>query len=172
MAAATQSVRDDIVQIFEGLLTPMEAKDLEVGVYNNTIDYAGAHKIPLSWSCDLFREIYLSKARNIFANLNNDTYIKNHMLIERLKHGEFAPHDLASMTRESLFPEKWQDIQEAEERILQSAYEITQTSMSDQIICGKCKNNKVSYYEQQTRSGDEAMTTFYTCLVCNHKWKH
>jgi len=37
--------------------------------------------------------------------------------------------------------------------------------------CGKCKCNKVTYYQMQTRSADEPMTTYFTCLGCGAKWK-
>lgn len=38
-------------------------------------------------------------------------------------------------------------------------------------MCLKCKSRKVYTYQMQTRSGDEAMTTFYVCSVCAAKWK-
>jgi DNA-directed RNA polymerase subunit M/transcription elongation factor TFIIS len=164
-------IRDDVTQIFLGLVSAKEAKDIEVGIYNASIDLANANKIPLTWQSDVFREIYLAKARSVFANLNDESYIGNTNLIERLKDGEFQPHDIANMERENIFPEKWRAILEAEDRKLKSAYENTQTAMSDQITCGKCKKKKVSYYELQTRGGDEATSIFYTCLVCGHKWK-
>ena len=81
------------------------------------------------------------------------------------------PHELPFMKREELFPEKWHLIIEKEKLKLKEAYEVKQVSMSDLIKCGKCKNNKVSYQELQTRSGDESMTIFFTCIVCGHKWK-
>lgn len=37
--------------------------------------------------------------------------------------------------------------------------------------CGKCRQNKTTYYEMQTRSADEPMTVFITCHVCNTTWK-
>lgn len=37
--------------------------------------------------------------------------------------------------------------------------------------CGKCKSNKTTYTQAQTRSADEPMTTFVTCLNCGNKWK-
>jgi transcription elongation factor S-II len=168
---AHQIIRDDVTQVFLGLISDKEAKDIEVGIYNASIDYASANKIPATWQCDIFREIYLAKARSVFANLNDESYVGNTGLIERLKDGEFQPHDIAAMDRENVFPEKWRTILEAEERKLKSAYEISQSTMSDEITCGKCKKKKVSYYELQTRSGDEATTIFYTCLVCGHRWK-
>ncbi|CAO2826744.1 uncharacterized protein LOC130800357 [Amaranthus tricolor] len=39
--------------------------------------------------------------------------------------------------------------------------------------CPKCHHGKASFYQMQTRSADEPMTIFYTCLneSCGHKWK-
>ena len=54
----------------------------------------------------------------------------------------------------------------------QAAYEVNVVAMSDRIWCGKCKKNKVTYYEQQTRSADESCTIFYQCLNCGHRWKN
>jgi transcription elongation factor S-II len=42
---------------------------------------------------------------------------------------------------------------------------------SGMFQCGKCKGNKTTYFQMQTRSADEPMTTFVTCLVCKNKWK-
>ena len=41
------------------------------------------------------------------------------------------------------------------------------------LKCGKCKQTKTVYTQAQTRSADEPMTTFVTCLnpACNHTWK-
>jgi len=37
--------------------------------------------------------------------------------------------------------------------------------------CGKCKSMKTTYYQMQTRSADEPLTTFVTCLNCEKRWK-
>jgi DNA-directed RNA polymerase subunit M/transcription elongation factor TFIIS len=42
---------------------------------------------------------------------------------------------------------------------------------SDTVVCNKCKSKKVVFYSLQTRSCDEPMTIFYTCMNCNKKWK-
>ena len=44
-------------------------------------------------------------------------------------------------------------------------------AVSGMFQCGKCKNWKCTYTQAQTRSADEPMTTFVTCIVCNNRWK-
>ena len=39
------------------------------------------------------------------------------------------------------------------------------------LTCGKCKSNKTDYYQMQTRSADEPMTTYANCKACGHRWK-
>ena len=36
--------------------------------------------------------------------------------------------------------------------------------------CRKCGKDEVVYYEKQTRSGDEAMTYYITCVSCQTSW--
>jgi len=150
----------------------LETADLEIGIFNATIDYANSLKIPLTWSSQLFVDTYINIARSIYSNLNKDSYIKNNNLIERFNKKEFLPHNLAYMSCEDIFPEKWKYIIEKQKLKFKAAYEINQVAMTDSIKCGKCKNNKISYYELQTRSGDEAMTCYFNCIVCGHKWKN
>jgi transcription elongation factor S-II len=38
--------------------------------------------------------------------------------------------------------------------------------------CSKCGKRDTSFYQLQTRSADEPMTTFITCNNCGHKWKY
>lgn len=166
-------IRDKVVNLFIELgLTNIEARDLEIGIFNSTIDYSTSLRLPLSWSYNLFTDTYLNISRSIYSNLKKDSYIKNDKLLDRLKNREFLPHKLPYMLCEDIFPEKWENIKEKQKLKFKAAYEIKQISMSENIKCGKCKNNKISYYELQTRSGDEAMSIFYNCITCGHKWKN
>ncbi|KAG5185244.1 transcription factor S-II-domain-containing protein [Tribonema minus] len=45
------------------------------------------------------------------------------------------------------------------------------TNMEGMFECGRCKSKKTHYYQKQTRSADEPMTTFVTCLHCGKKWR-
>lgn len=152
-------------------LSELDATDLEIGIFNSTLDYANSLSIQLSWTCPLFMETYVNNARSIYSNLKTDSYIGNTTLLDRLKSKEFAPHKLAYLSADEIFPDRWKTIIDKQKLRLKAAYEVKQVSMTDSIKCGKCKNNKISYYELQIRSGDENMTQFFCCITCGHKWK-
>ena len=42
---------------------------------------------------------------------------------------------------------------------------------TDLFKCGKCKSNDCSYFQLQTRSADEPMTTYVWCGSCGNRWK-
>jgi DNA-directed RNA polymerase subunit M/transcription elongation factor TFIIS len=70
-----------------------------------------------------------------------------------------------------LFPEIWADIIDEKtktEKILRDSLE---ESASDLFKCPRCHKSKTIHCEVQTRSSDEPMTTFITCLECGKKWK-
>ncbi len=48
---------------------------------------------------------------------------------------------------------------------------INNLAMTDEFKCKRCKSRKTTYYEMQTRSADEPMTIFITCLTCGNRWK-
>lgn len=40
-----------------------------------------------------------------------------------------------------------------------------------EFTCRRCGQNKTTHYSLQTRSADEPMTVFVTCLTCSNRWK-
>lgn len=38
------------------------------------------------------------------------------------------------------------------------------------LVCGRCHQRSVDYYEKQTRGADEPMTVFAHCLACDKRW--
>ena len=47
----------------------------------------------------------------------------------------------------------------------------TQFNTTTMFKCSRCNKRNCSYFELQTRSADEPMTIFITCLDCGKKWK-
>lgn len=38
-------------------------------------------------------------------------------------------------------------------------------------VCPKCGGAEAFFFQMQTRSADEPMSTFYRCCACKHQWK-
>lgn len=145
--------------------------NIEIGIFNYTIDYCKNLNIPLNWESDIFQSIYINKSISIYSLLKQDSYIENKSLIERINNNLIQPHLIASLSNEELFPEKWYDLLTKHQDKVKNAYEMNMVPMSDTIVCKKCKSRKITYVEVQTRASDEASTTMCTCLDCGCKWK-
>ena len=68
-------------------------------------------------------------------------------------------------------PDKWAKMIEDKNKRDKNKYETTIEAATDTFICRKCQSNKCTYYQMQTRSADEPMTTFVTCIDCGKRWK-
>tara|TARA_B100000795_G_C22735696_1_gene413256 strand:- start:643 stop:1152 length:510 start_codon:yes stop_codon:yes gene_type:complete len=147
------------------------SKSLEVGIYNYCIATSDKNDIVKKWNNDLFRNIYINKCISIYSNLKKDSYINNSRLLDRLLKKEFKPHELANMEPIHTFPEHWKDILDEKHKRDKVLYELRTETATDDFFCGRCKQRKCTYYQLQTRSADEPMTTFVTCINCGNRWK-
>ncbi len=148
-----------------------QVQDLEIGIYNWCITYCDSKKIFKSWKNQRFSMLYIEKARAILSNIDANAYLENTNLIKRLKNEEFAPHEIAFMKPDTLFPERWKETTEAFFKKYEHAYENRVESMTDEFKCRKCKSRKCVYFTLQTRSADESETVFVRCLNCNAGFK-
>ena len=146
-------------------------RDLEMEIFNYAIRDAVQRNIVPTWNI-LLKKIYINKARSLYTNLNPDSYVKNKRLFERLKKMEFTPSELVNMSTQELFPEHWKHLIDEKYRKNKVLYETKKEAMTDQFKCRKCKSRETCYYEMQTRSADEPMTIFITCLNCGNRWKN
>jgi len=164
--------RKQVIEIFNKLpLDKKIIKMIEKGIYNYAIDRCNAKSsIPL-WDNMEFVDIYVSKAKNLYSNLNENCYVKNVNLITQVKTGKIKPEELAFTESYKLYPEKWIDIIEEKAKIDKILKESLQESATDLFQCHRCHKRKTIYCEVQTRSSDEPMTKFITCLECGNKWK-
>jgi DNA-directed RNA polymerase subunit M/transcription elongation factor TFIIS len=152
-------------------LTINEIKDLEIGLYNWSLDFADKHQIIKNWENTYFIKVYINKCVSIISNLDKNTYIKNNSLYTQLNNKEILPHNIPYLKPEEIFPIKWNDIIKDIDMREESLKNSKNVSKTDQFKCGKCKKRECSYYELQIRSADESATLFITCLNCGAKWR-
>jgi len=146
-------------------------ENLEKGIYNYAIQTAKDKKVVRKWENKYFVILYVDKFKSIFNNLNKKSTVGNKNLLTRLKKMEFQPHELAFMRHHQMFPEKWKVLVDAKIERDNNATKIDDAIATDEFKCWKCGNRKCTYYQMQTRSADEPMTTFVCCLSCANRWR-
>lgn len=139
--------------------------NLEKGIYNFSLDSATKKKIVKKWENEYFVQIYLDKCRSIFINLNNENILK------LLKSKKIKAHELAFMSHQEINPERWDTLIELKKIKEDNKYTPKIEASTDNFTCFKCKSKECSYYQLQTRSADEPMTTFVNCIRCGNRWK-
>ena len=88
-----------------------------------------------------------------------------------IKNKELKAHELAFMTHQEMDPQRWKPLIDDKKIRDKNMYNPQIDANTDNFTCGKCKSNRCSYYQLQTRSADEPMTTFVTCIDCGNRWK-
>jgi DNA-directed RNA polymerase subunit M/transcription elongation factor TFIIS len=157
--------------LFEGKLNTDETRQLERCIYNGSIRAAGQRHVGKAWSHNPFVEMYQMIAKHIAANFNPDAYVNNTELYARYKAGEITFKDISEMDTYQLFEERWKDSFAQQKVREKRQLEGDKSMATDRFLCGKCGKRECTYYELQTRSADEPMTIFITCLNCGKHWR-
>lgn len=139
--------------------------NLEKGIFNYSLKESTNRKVIKKWDNPYFVQIYKDRLWSIFSNL------KNSDLIELLNNETIKAHSIAFMTHQEMQPEKWKDLIDIKIQRDKNKFEINIEAATDTFTCRKCRKNQCTYYQMQTRSADEPMTTFVQCISCGNKWK-
>jgi transcription elongation factor S-II len=141
------------------------SSNLEKGIFNYALKEANNRKVVKKWDNQYFVQIYLDRLRSIYINL------KNSEILEQIKSEAIQAHTIAFMTHQEMRPDKWKELIEEKAKKDKNKFETNVEASTDTFTCRKCKSNKCTYYQMQTRSADEPMTTFVTCIECGQRWK-
>lgn len=147
------------------------SKNIEIGIFNSTIKDSETRGIVKKWDNSNFKKLYMLKVISIYGNLDSNSYIGNKNLLGRVLSGEIEPYDLSFISCYEMFPEMWAGILDRKQKRDQFKFEKRTEIATDCFRCGRCGQKKCTFYQLQTRSSDEPMTNFVTCLVCDKRWK-
>lgn len=142
-----------------------KSTNLEIGVYNYALKEATSRKVVRKWDNEHFVQLYVDRLRTIYMNLKNPNVIK------QIIDNSVTTQVFASMSHHEMLPEKWEAL--IQKKIIRdkTKYDTQIEAATDTFTCRKCKSNKCTYYQMQTRSADEPMTTFVSCIDCGNRWK-
>ncbi len=133
------------------------SQEIEDAILQRCVAEAQRWFIDIDWNCPAFREMYRSRSIQLFQS--------------RKLTGTMTSTEFANTSEIDRHPERWaqiiQDILEKDKALYSK-----KTTASIVMHCSGCKRKtKCDYYQMQTRSADEPMTTFVTCLECDKRWK-
>lgn len=159
------------MKFLENTFSKDEICGLEKAIFQTTLRIAAAQYIPRSWKSREFVEKYRQIVRTVVSNIHPDSPVKNTRLLARVLEGEFPLTDIPSMTSYEMFPENWFALKDKLLQREQKILEGNKSRATDQFKCRRCNKRECTYYELQTRSADEPMTIFITCLNCGKEWR-
>ena len=140
--------------------------NVEKSIFNKTVRTVEEP----DWKNPWFRSVYKNLVVNMIGLMRNEKT----EIVHRLKNHELSSSRLAFLQPDELWPDgPYARCKRSLENIDKAR---TLASDPDKVpdgvfSCRKCKSMKTTYYQLQTRSADEPMTTYVTCLKCNNKWK-
>ena len=131
--------------------------DVETAILQRCVREAEQWLIDIDWDNPVFLGMYRNRAVELYPLRRN---------LETMDPVEFA-----EMSPVQQCPTRWAElIQKTTEK--DKALYSKEVTASIVLYCSRCKRKtKCDYYQMQTRSADEPMTTFVTCLECDKKWK-
>lgn len=147
-------------------ISEKHAKNVEVSIFNWTV-----RRYPknASWENRMFKESYKHRFLEVKRAL------KEGNLLDRLSERTVRAKDLVRMEAEKLIPNGplATAIMNAKNREIEIEKHKAKLDEEYEGIfkCRKCGSKKTTYYQLQTRSADEPMTTYVTCTNCDNRWK-
>jgi DNA-directed RNA polymerase subunit M/transcription elongation factor TFIIS len=161
-----ETFRSNIISKIDEIIKDNKiSRNIERGVFNFTLKESTTKKLLKKWENPFFVNIYLDRLKTIYTN------IKYEPLKILIQSGNIKTSELAFMTHQEMRPDKWDRMIEEKNKRDKCKYETVIEAATDTFKCRKCKSNKCTYYQMQTRSADEPMTTFVSCLDCGCRWK-
>jgi transcription elongation factor S-II len=141
---------------------------VERSCLNGAVAHCEKNGIPRNWLDKNFVQVYSTECYRITSNLAPDSTVGSSYLARQLISGEIDANNVTLLTSHQLSPLSTQAERDMIKRRKEQKVEL---KVCEAYVCPKCKNNKTTYREVQTRAADEAGTFFIECVTCSWSWK-
>tara|TARA_Y100000816_G_C25915813_1_gene477607 strand:- start:129 stop:653 length:525 start_codon:yes stop_codon:yes gene_type:complete len=159
------------LKLFKLLKSKKLSKKFEYSIFNFAILEAKKKKVIRKWENKNFCMLYTDRFKSIYTNLNKNSYLQNKKFIMKMKTKNLSVDELVQLTHRDMNPKIWKKLIQDKIKRDENFDKIDMSASTDEFKCFKCFKRNCTYYELQTRSADEPMTTFVTCLECGNRWK-
>ena len=161
--------REFVIKRLSELLELPEDDVICVNMEKNILNHSISRCEDAAWENHKFTNIYKHKFLQIQYNLRKSPELKKSILDKNVKTKEVI----------EMNPEKlWFDGPRAKQIEHKIHTDIRKQAMAKEarnqegfFKCGRCKSLKTTYFQMQTRSADEPMFVFVSCLNCGKNWK-
>jgi len=153
------------------LFTEEQHHEIEQAILKNALSDADTKYVMKHFDNSLFQVCYMNSARKILSNLDSTSYVKNTQLLSKLLQKDLEIEHLATMTCMDYAPTLYTGMRDRMLLREQQQLEGNKAMATDMFKCGRCHKREATFYELQTRSADEPMTKFITCVNCGNHWK-
>ena len=168
----SDTLRNKCVQLINSQLNnESKSRLIEKSIFNDMIEFSISKNISRNWNNKYFKLLYISRIRSIYTNINESSYLKNDYLKKQILNDTIDCNNISKLPPYDIFPDNWKYLIDEQMRKDKLKYELKPEAMTDIFKCHRCSSRSCIYYEVQTRSADEPMTQFITCLDCNNHWK-
>lgn len=183
MAAMRKYARDKLMVVFNNTEA---AKNIEKSIYNWTIKRCRERGYILNWKSSQFKHTYKQKWINMWYCISHpdNTILRSDIMGNRM--GNLG--NISNLEPQELWPcgpfatavQKTKDKQAVRDMAAdrfgddyKGMFECNKCKHSNKALPEnkRCRTDKTTYYQLQTRSADEPMTTFVTCHECGNRWK-
>lgn len=134
-----------------------DSNEVETAILKKCVADAQEWFIDQTWENPVFLNLYRNRAIDLFRyrqmmpTMTVDAFVNSTPMLQN--------------------PERWAEIAQNTTEKEKATHSKKQTA-SIIMDCRRCrKKTRCDYYQMQTRSADEPMTTFVTCLECDLRWK-
>jgi DNA-directed RNA polymerase subunit M/transcription elongation factor TFIIS len=168
--------RGNISQKFTKIIEcPKKGENIERSIFNYAIKEATQRKVVKKWDNKYFVTIYVDKLRSVWSNMKQSAEdaddSEDNLFVQKIKSGEIKTKHVGFLTHQEICPDKWKELLDAKMKRDKHKFEVDKRGATSEFKCRRCNERECSYYQLQTRSADEPMTTFVTCLNCGNNWK-
>lgn len=167
MSVMREYVRNQFSEYLDVQMNPF---NMEKHLFNWAIRETRFRSEVPSWENPMFKNRYRSKFLSIKYNLEHSD------LSHRINSGQLNISEVPNMNAMTMDPNgraanAYRERKEYHIKRLLAAKKEEEEDFTGVFTCGKCRSKKTTYYQMQTRSADEPMTSFVTCLKCGKRWK-
>lgn len=146
--------------------TDVTVVNLEKNILNHAVDKVAEDDA--SFENEYFRTAYKCK----FLSVKNN-FLKNPDMVEKIQNKKIKSSEVVNLKPWEAVPDGHyaKALEEHLHKELRKEWFKKEQENTVGFFKCRCGSNKTTYSQLQTRSADEPMTTFVSCMTCGKNWK-